>query len=196
MKTTAILDAPTLFRKAFSSYINKLLIKSKNHELDSVYQLENILEKSTIDYLFFDPINFNEAIFEKIIQYKDEYRIKKIIILSLQHTLLQDYYKNIDGFLTKDCSESQVSELFYCLDKEEKFFPIKKNTKVENKHNLTTQEQKILKMLMKGNSNETIADTLCISIHTFRTHRKNVMKKLGVHTTTDLVIYTLNNQII
>ena len=201
MKTTVILDAPTLFRKAFNSFLGKLLIQSKNYELESIYQLENLLLKHSIDYLFVDPKHFNEIIFNKLVQYKKEKYIKKIIIITLQndflvkHDCIKTVEKTVDGLLTKECSELQITELFYYLDKGERFFPIYLNPSKKQNVNLTNQEHTILKMLADGNTCEFITNKLCISIHTYRTHRKNIMKKLNAHNTTDLLLYALNNQI-
>lgn len=197
MKTTVILDAPTLFRKAFNSFLGKLLIQSKNYELESIYQLENLLLKYSIDYLFVDPKHFNEIIFNKLIQYKNEKYIKKIIIITLQNDFLvkHDCIKTVDGLLTKECSELQITELFYNLDKGERFLPINLNPSKKQNLKLTNQEHIILKMLADGNTCKSITNKLCISIHTYRTHRKNIMKKLNAHNTTELLLYAINNQI-
>ncbi|MET2995618.1 LuxR C-terminal-related transcriptional regulator [Flavobacterium columnare] len=202
MKTTAILDSPTLFRKAFSSFMLKLLIKSKNYELDTFYQLENVIQKTVIDYLFFDPTNFNEDLLNQILDLKKEKKIIKLIILTSNETYLRNHLtlksnilNVVDSIISKDCSESQIIELFHYIDKNEYFFPTKSIHKQVD-FNLTKQERCILKMLIEGKSNEQISNKLCISIHTFRTHRKNIMKKVGVNTSTDLILYSLKNNII
>ena len=46
---------------------------------------------------------------------------------------------------------------------------------------LTLREKDILKLLAIGKNNKGIAKKLFISIHTVRTHRNNLMKKLDVH---------------
>ncbi|MCJ1808097.1 LuxR C-terminal-related transcriptional regulator [Flavobacterium covae] len=201
MKTTAILDSPTLFRKALSSFMLKLLIKSKNYELDTFYQLENLINKAVIDYLFFDPTNFNEDLLDQILNLKKEKRIIKLIIITSNETYLKNHLalksnilNFVDSIISKDCSESQIIELFHYIDKDEYFFPSKSIHK-QIDFNLTKQERCILKMLTEGKSNEEISNNLCISIHTFRTHRKNIMKKVGVNTTTDLILYSLKNDI-
>lgn len=179
----------------------KLLIKSKNYELDTFYQLENLLQKTTINYLFFDPTNFNEDLLNQIINLKKENKILKLIIITSNETYIRNnlgleskILTFIDSIISKDCSESQIIELFHYIDKNEFFFPSKSIFK-QIDFNLTKQERCILKMLTEGKSNEQISNDLCISIHTFRTHRKNIMKKVGVNTTTDLILYSLKNNI-
>jgi DNA-binding NarL/FixJ family response regulator len=56
---------------------------------------------------------------------------------------------------------------------------------------LTAREREVLKLIAEGNSNQDIADLLCLSRKTVETHRGNVMDKLGLHKVTDLVKYAI-----
>jgi two-component system, NarL family, response regulator NreC len=51
---------------------------------------------------------------------------------------------------------------------------------------LTAREREILKLIAEGYRNKAIADHLCISLVTVRTHRANIMKKLDVHNLSEL----------
>ena len=53
----------------------------------------------------------------------------------------------------------------------------------------------VIKALSSGFSKE-IADALCISIHTVLTHRKNVAKKLQIHSAAGLTIYAIVNKLV
>lgn len=52
---------------------------------------------------------------------------------------------------------------------------------------LTKREKQILKLLSNGCSNKDVSDQLLITLHSVKTHRKNIYKKLDVNTTTELV---------
>jgi len=54
---------------------------------------------------------------------------------------------------------------------------------------LTPREQEIMRLLAEGISKTQIADRLCISVKTVENHRSNIMKKLDLHSTMDLVRY-------
>jgi DNA-binding CsgD family transcriptional regulator len=52
---------------------------------------------------------------------------------------------------------------------------------------LTEREREIVRLVMDGNSNKSIADSLNLSRHTIETHRKNIRMKLNVHSTSELI---------
>lgn len=45
---------------------------------------------------------------------------------------------------------------------------------------LSSREEEIVKLIVQGHSNQEIAETLFISIHTVKTHNENIFRKLGV----------------
>ena len=61
---------------------------------------------------------------------------------------------------------------------------------------LAKREKEILACVAKGMSNKEIADSLCISIHTVTTHRRNICSKLGLHSSAALTIYSILNGVI
>ncbi len=56
---------------------------------------------------------------------------------------------------------------------------------------LTTREKEILKLLAEGKSSQEIAALLFISIYTVNNHRANIIKKLKMNKTADLVKYAI-----
>lgn len=64
------------------------------------------------------------------------------------------------------------------------------------KDRLTTREREIIRLISDGNSSKEVATTLGISVKTADTHRANIMRKLQVHTVSELVRYALRNQIV
>ena len=63
-------------------------------------------------------------------------------------------------------------------------------------HSLTAREREVLKLLAQGNSSKSIAAILGMSVKTAESHRANVMRKLQLHSVSELVIYALRNHIV
>jgi DNA-binding NarL/FixJ family response regulator len=60
-------------------------------------------------------------------------------------------------------------------------------------HGLRPRELEVLQLICQGNSNRSIAEKLSLSINTVSVHRANIMSRLGIHKTADLVVYALRN---
>jgi len=61
---------------------------------------------------------------------------------------------------------------------------------------LTSREREIVQLLAEGRSSKEVAVTLGISVKTAETHRANIMRKLELHSVSELVRYAVRNQII
>lgn len=61
---------------------------------------------------------------------------------------------------------------------------------------LTGREREIIQLLAEGKSNKEVALLLGLSAKTAETHRANLMRKLDLHSVSDLVHYAVRNQII
>lgn len=61
---------------------------------------------------------------------------------------------------------------------------------------ITAREQEVLEMLAAGQSNDDIAVALSISKHTVARHRENLMRKLGLHSRSELVKYAIRKGLI
>jgi DNA-binding NarL/FixJ family response regulator len=61
---------------------------------------------------------------------------------------------------------------------------------------LTGREREIVQLLAEGKSSKEVAVSLGISVKTAETHRANIMRKLEIHSVSELVRYAIKNQII
>lgn len=66
----------------------------------------------------------------------------------------------------------------------------------EEKESLSQREREIISLVVKGLTNQEIADRLYLSIHTVITHRRNIARKLEIHSATGLTIYAIVNKIV
>ena len=61
---------------------------------------------------------------------------------------------------------------------------------------LSQREKEIITCVVKGMSNKEIAESLYISIHTVITHRRNIARKLQIHSPTLLTVYAIVNKLV
>ena len=66
----------------------------------------------------------------------------------------------------------------------------------ETNKELTSREIDVLQLIVKGITNQEIADKLSISLNTVLSHRKNITSKLGIKTVSGLTFYAIMNGII
>lgn len=116
----------------------------------------------------------------------------------------------VNSFLTKTCDEEEIIDAVKATSKGEKFFCTKIldyliersfNRKEEDEADcaptpLTPRELEIVRLVGKGLIAKEIANALNLSIHTVYTHRKKIMKKLELGSSSELVLYAINNGIV
>jgi DNA-binding NarL/FixJ family response regulator len=61
---------------------------------------------------------------------------------------------------------------------------------------LTPREKQILELIATGNSNKEIATILNLSVNTVSVHRANLMSALGIHRTTELVVWAVKKGLV
>jgi DNA-binding NarL/FixJ family response regulator len=59
----------------------------------------------------------------------------------------------------------------------------------------TPREVEIIRLLAEGNANKKIAAELGITIRTVETHRAKIMRKLGLHSLTEIIHYAIRHKI-
>ena len=61
---------------------------------------------------------------------------------------------------------------------------------------LTPREREVVQLLAEGKSSKEVAVVLGLSVKTAETHRSNIMRKLELHSVSDLVLYAVRNNIV
>lgn len=68
--------------------------------------------------------------------------------------------------------------------------------KIPRRDRLTTREREVVQLLAEGKTSKEVASALGISVKTAETHGANIMRKLELHSVSELVRYAIKNQII
>ena len=116
------------------------------------------------------------------------------------------------GYLTKTTTQEEILNALKVINERGEFYSdsvsnillksfIKKtqNKVSDSKEQaiiLTKRENEILKHFAEGLSNKEIADRLFISIRTVESHKNNIMQKLDLKSTVELIKYAIKNKII
>lgn len=145
-----------------------------------------------LDYLWSDQLSIGT--FRKI---KKEFPGLKTLIISDDNdkARVQSVIQaGIRGFLTKSCSKREILEAIDTISDGGKFFcgkivDIITTGEDFSYSELSDREMEIVKLIAKGKPSAEIARHLIISVHTVNSHRKNILKKLGLKSPTELIIY-------
>ena len=70
------------------------------------------------------------------------------------------------------------------------------NKNSDNNESLSEREKDVVISMVQGMTNKEIADHLCISINTVITHRRNIARKLQIHSPAGLTIYAIVNNLV
>jgi DNA-binding NarL/FixJ family response regulator len=146
---------------------------------------------------------------------KEQNEKVKVIIISSE--IKKEYVSmgikcGIDGYLPKNVEKDTLVEAIRKVYAGEKFFNQaimslvfedfyageKTGKKRERKtaDGLTSRETQVLELTASGKSNQEVADLLFISVKTVETHKSNILVKLGLKNTAELVRYAIKNNII
>lgn len=61
---------------------------------------------------------------------------------------------------------------------------------------LTPREREVVQLLAEGKSSKEVATHLDLSVKTAETHRSNIMRKLNLHSVSELVLYAVKNNVV
>ncbi|MGA8595635.1 MAG: LuxR C-terminal-related transcriptional regulator, partial [Bryobacteraceae bacterium] len=61
---------------------------------------------------------------------------------------------------------------------------------------LTGREKEILQLLAQGKTNKEVAALLDVSVYTVESHRANMMQKLNLRNTAEIVLYAVRKNLV
>jgi DNA-binding NarL/FixJ family response regulator len=136
-----------------------------------------------------------------------------IIILSMYNDesyMLRALNAGAKGYLLKDTADDDVEGAIRSVAIGKPFFSpaiaqtlledyvrLMRERRVQDSYDLLTErEREVLQLLAEGKSNKEVATILDLSPYTIETHRTNLMQKLGLHNTAEIVLYAVRKGII
>ena len=143
---------------------------------------------------------------EVMIQLKSLYPKLNVLMLSIfseEHYGLRLIKSGASGYLTKASAPDQLCQAIRTVASGGKFIsPSLTEKLIEELHNdtsklqheqLSTREFQVFCLIASGKRTKEIAEELSVSITTISTHRANILEKMGLKNSTDLIHYALKN---
>jgi two-component system, NarL family, response regulator NreC len=136
-----------------------------------------------------------------------------IIILTMhadESYLLRALNVGVKGYLLKESAEEDLLLAIRAVANGKPFFSrainetlledymrvLKQQGLSDTFHLLTAREKEVLQLLAEGKTNKEVAVLLDVSPYTVESHRTNLMQKLNVHNTAEIVLYAVRKRLV
>ena len=145
-------------------------------------------------------------------QIKRESPDTKILVLTMyddEEYFFQLIRAGASGYITKRSASRELVSAIEAVFKGEVFFcpsiakhllsdylRLDKNADHVEQEQLTPREREVVKLIAEGHTNQQIADLLHRSVKTIESHRANILRKLNIHDSIELVKYAVRKKLI
>lgn len=186
----AIAETSVIIRGGLTAALKRLPnVKVQPIELLPVEALSDCLRTQYPEMLIVNP-TFGD--YFDVNKFREETAGKKIRLIALvtsfvDASLLTKYDESISIFDDLDILSKKIHGLLNLASEEEE---------LDNQETLSQREKEIVVCVVKGMTNKEIAENLFLSIHTVITHRRNISKKLQIHSAAGLTIYAIVNKLV
>lgn len=203
-----IVDDHHLFAEGVKSMFNAADgIEIVSHTMNG-NAIPSILETTDVDLILMDidmPAIDGIASMELL---KSKGFDKPILMLTMHQSIkmIRDALeKGAQGYILKDASKADLVLAIKTTSQRQNYFHPKINDQVfnylrgkntVNTDQLSSREKEIIKCVSEGMNTKAISGVLFISEHTVKTHRRNIMHKLNVKTSAELIKLALDKGLI
>ena len=215
---TVLADAHELFMDGMTQILEQIDFPQVKivGRANSAKTLRQKLIETDADFLFME-LNFNDEDGLSLIpSLRSEFEDLRICVMSgyTDHKFVKEALQSgADGYYSKYNSQEELMDCIVEILKGNTFLgtgleitPRKNgssNTQSQPfedrfllRKKLTKREQEVLELIAKAMNNKEIASHLYISDQTVGVHRKNIMRKLGVRNTVNLIKFAIDHQLV
>lgn len=186
------------------------LLRKNGHEISEMCENRNetlsAISQQNVDVLLIDynkVEGFSLTDLAKVKAASPNTNILAITDYSSKQEVLKAIELGVLSFLTKDCDKREILDAVVATGKGEKFFcnrvldyilegQIEKTPTNCKPSILSERETEVVQKMALGLKAKDIADELELSIHTIYTHQKNIMKKLKLKSSAEVILYALS----
>lgn len=186
----AIAETSLIVRGGLNAALKRLTnVKVQPIELLSMEALHDCVRTQCPDMLIVNP-TFGD--YFDVARFRDETSGKGLRLIALvtsfvDASLLNKYDESISIFDDLEILSKKIAGLMNVASGEEE---------IDSQDALSQREREIVICVVKGMTNKEIAEKLFLSIHTVITHRRNISKKLQIHSAAGLTIYAIVNKLV
>ncbi|MEI3155763.1 MAG: LuxR C-terminal-related transcriptional regulator [Odoribacter sp.] len=186
----AIAETSVIIRSGLALVLKRIQgMKILPIEIASPDTLSDCIRLHKPDILIINPSFPGYFNIQKFREDTSDYNIKCVALLcSVGDQSLLRYYD--DAFSLYDDLEMLKEKLLKLLDVTDE---LESET---GQDVLSSREKEIITCVVKGMTNKEIADALFLSAHTVITHRRNIARKLQIHSPAGLTIYAIVNKLV
>ncbi|MBC8287047.1 MAG: response regulator transcription factor [Nitrospinae bacterium] len=187
-------------------------ILSQNPDMEVIGEAEDgnqVLQRIkdlVVDVVLLDIEMPKKNGWEVMVQLKSLYPKLNVLMLSIfpeEHYGIRLIKAGASGYLTKSSAPDQLCQAIRAVASGGKFISPSLTEKViaelnrdveklQHEH-LSTREFQVFSMIVSGKKTKDIADELSLSITTISTHRSNILEKMGLKNSSELLQYALKN---
>lgn len=202
-------DAQYLIRLGLRHLIDRIDDFDIIGEAKNGVDLKHLLLSDSPDVIILDHLqtgNFGEDVIHNIKTASPHTNVLVISSDNNKSSVYRAIESGVNSFLTKQCNEDEIIGAIRATSRGEKFFCSKvlnfileKSFSKEEECEptiLSPRECEVVRLVASGKIAKEIAAELNLSTHTVYTHRKNIMKKLQLTSTSDLVKYAISKGLI
>jgi DNA-binding NarL/FixJ family response regulator len=187
--TIAIAEPSVIIRSGITVVLKRIPgFRIQPVEISSIETLNNYLLLHKPDILIINPAFWGYFDIARLKEETTNLKLKTLALLysSIDVSLLRNYDDTISIFETVEQLKEKLEKLYES--------PSGENTDETNA--LSVREKEIITCVVKGLTNKEIARELFLSTHTVITHRRNIARKLEIHSTAGLTIYAIVNKLV
>jgi len=185
----AIVEPSVIIRSGISVVLKRIPgYRIQPIEIMSIDSINQYLNIHKPDVLIINPSFWG---YFDIIKIKNETSNARLKCLALVYSAMDvSLLRNYDDTISVYDSVEQLKE------KLDKIFDSSTDEMLDEQSALSAREKEIITCVVKGMTNKEIAQDLFLSTHTVISHRRNIARKLEIHSTAGLTVYAIMNKLI
>ncbi len=193
----AVAETSVILRCGVITALERIaFLKAHLIELPTMEELENCMEMHSPDILIVNPLFCGKFQLKRMRESYPSVRYIALISSFVDGQALSEY----DAVISINDDLSRLCDIFNPSSDAERGGLSGGAEGVREGEDsgdvLSQREKEIVVCVVRGLTNKEIADELFLSVHTVITHRRNISRKLQIHSAAGLTIYAIANKLI